>query len=184
MQSSCPRGPHRSHATRQPGPAGRRALLAAAPAGRVEHAIPGVAERLELGGAEEVEEHRAHAGEVGGARGAQLLAAGRRELGELAAGVVAAGDALEQALARQAVDEPGQAAAAEQDRGGEVAHPHALVLGVREVHEHLVGAELQAVGGLELCVERLGHRRVRAQHAAPGAQLGGREQPQVRAFRR
>ena len=50
-------------------------------------------------------------------------------------------------------------------------HPHPLAVGVGEVHQHLVGAERQPVGGLELGVERLGQRRVDAEHAAPGAEL-------------
>ena len=43
--------------------------------------------------------------------------------------------------------------------------------GVVEVEQHLVGAERQPVGGVEVGVERLGQRRVGAEHAAPGAQL-------------
>ena len=52
-----------------------------------------------------------------------------------------------------------------------------LAVGVGEVHQHLVGAQRQAVLGLELGVERLRQRGVDAEHAAPGAQLAGVELP-------
>ena len=93
-----------------------RSGLAAAEPGAVEHAIPGAGEQLELLRGEEVEEHRAHAGEVRRARRREPLATERGELGERAAGVVVAGDALEQALPLQPVDEARQPAATQQDR--------------------------------------------------------------------
>src|SRR5918998_4628337 len=93
--------------------------LAAGPSCPCEHAIPSAAERFELFGREQVEEHRAHAVEMRGAGGAQLLAAGGSELRERATGVVVAGDALQQAPALEAGDESGQPPAAEEGRPGE-----------------------------------------------------------------
>ena len=90
--------------------------LAAAEAGAGEHTIPGAAEQLELLGGEEVEKHRAHAGEVRRAGRGEPLATERGELGERAAGVVVAGDALQQPLPLEAVDEARETAAAQQDR--------------------------------------------------------------------
>ena len=90
--------------------------LAAAPAGALDHAVPRVAEQVELLGRGAIEEQGADAGELRDASRGKLLATGRRELGELAAGVVGAGDPLDEAPRGRAVDDPRRAAAAEQDR--------------------------------------------------------------------
>ena len=88
-----------------------------------------------------------------------------------AARVAGARLAADEALALEAVGQAREAGAAEDDRRREVAHAHAPVRGVVEVQQDLVGAQRQPVGGVEVGVERLGQRRVGAEHAAPGAQL-------------
>ncbi|GAC1658736.1 MAG: hypothetical protein NVS4B13_02210 [Candidatus Elarobacter sp.] len=100
-----------------------------------------------------------------------VRAVGRRELGERAAGVGLARDALDQPVAGEPVDEPGQTAAAEKHRLGEIAHPHPPALAVPQVQQHLIRSQRQRVRLLELGVELLDERRVRAQQSAPGGQL-------------
>src|SRR3954454_10834575 len=133
--------------------AGRRASAVNA----WEDLLPDVAERLELLVAEVLDEVPAHAVEVRAAGGVQPPAGRRGEDGDRPAGVALAGLALDEAVAGEAIDEAGQAAAREQDRGGEIVHPHLPVAGVGEVHEHLVRGQAQAVRRVELAVERLDH---------------------------
>src|SRR4051812_31159295 len=104
-------------------------------------------------------------------RGGQLVPSGRRQHREGAPRIRVARLALDELLALQAVDEARQAAAAEQDRRGEVVHPHAAFGRIGDVHEDLVRGHRQAVLVLELGVERLDQARVHAEQAAPGAQL-------------
>src|SRR4051794_19048313 len=106
-----------------------------------------------------------------GPGGVELLATGGRQHREGAAGVVGARAALEVALALEAIHQPGQPAATEQHRRGQVVHPHPAAVGVRQVHEHLVGGQRQPVLCEELGVERLGELGMDAQQAAPGAKL-------------
>src|SRR4051795_12993839 len=116
------------------GSAARVRRSAAARAGRAadarKQALPGGTEELVLLGAEVIEEHRPHAGEMRGAGGGELAPAGRRQRRERAAGVARARLAGDEALALEAVDEAGQAAAAQDHGRGEVRHPHTLALRV------------------------------------------------------
>src|SRR3954471_581151 len=139
--------------------------------GAGEHALPDAAEHVELLAGEVLEEVAANALEVRAARGGELVAATRGEDGEGAAGVALARLALEQAVALEAIDETGQAAAAQQDGRGEVVHAQLAVGRVGEVHEDLVGGDGEAMLGLELGVERLDEAGVDAEQAAPGAEL-------------
>ena len=71
----------------------------------------------------------------------------------------------------EAIDKPRQTAAAEQDRGSEVAHAHPLPLGVGEVLQDLERGERQIMRGLELGVERLREPGLGAEEAAPRLDL-------------
>ena len=55
--------------------------------------------------------------------------------------------ALDDAHPHEPVEAAGEAAGGELQAAGEVAHPHLVVVGLGEVHEHLVVAERQAVRG-------------------------------------
>ena len=86
------------------------------------------AEGVDLVRLEAVEEVPADAGEVSrAARAASSSRAGVGEQGVVAAAVVLAALALDQALAVEPVDEPGDPAAAEQQPVGELAHPQLAV---------------------------------------------------------
>jgi hypothetical protein len=108
---------------------------------------------------------------VGRAGRGEHVGAGLREDGVGAARVAGTRLAADQALALEAIRQAREARAAEDDRGGEVPHAQAPLGGVIEVEQHLVGAQGQPVGRIEIGVERLRQRRVGAEHAAPGAQL-------------
>src|SRR5438093_5818270 len=126
-------------------------------------AAPDPAEHVELLVGEVHDEVAADAVEVGAAGRGELRAAGCGQDGEGAARVALARLALEEPLASEPVDQAGQAAAAEQDRRRQIVHPHPALGGVGEVHEDLVRGHAQAVGGLELRVERLDEVRVRSE---------------------
>src|SRR5437868_3923403 len=83
-------------------------------------ALPHLAQRGELRLGEVREEQLADAFPVGLARLGELLAARVGEHGERAAGVVRARLARDQAVALEAIDQAGQAAATEPHRGGDV----------------------------------------------------------------
>ena len=124
---------------------------------------------------EAVEEEPAHARDVSGPGGFEAALALDREDGEGPASVMGARAALEQAVPREAVDEPGQPAAAQQDRVGQVAHPHALMGSVLEAGQHLVGGEREPVGRFELGVELADQGGVGAKKATPGLLLDAGE---------
>src|SRR5215218_7453549 len=81
--------------------------------------VPPAGERRELVWIELGQEALTHAIEVGRARRGEQLLALRGEHGEEAAGVGVAPVALEQALALEAIDQPGHAGAAEDHPVGE-----------------------------------------------------------------
>ena len=156
----------KSHARSLTAQSGRRAL--AAPGTTRSHASPRPSSSASSKCARNIERTPARCV----ARAArELLLPGVGEDGEGPAGVAGARLAAQEAVGLEAVDQAGQAAAAEDHRAGEVAHAHAVLVGVGELHEHLVGHERQAVPGLELVVERLRQRGVGAQQTPPGAQL-------------
>src|SRR4051794_22395832 len=87
-----------------------------------EGLLPDVAERVELVVAEVLDEVPAYAVEVRAAGDVQPLASGRGEDGERPARVALTGLACDEAVAGEAIDQAGQAAARQQDRGGEIVH--------------------------------------------------------------
>src|SRR4051812_45578369 len=93
--------------------AARQDLTQSSEGGAGEHALPDAAEHVELLAGEVLEEVAAHALEMRAARGRQLVATARGEDGERAAGVALARLALQQAVALEAIDKPGQPAAAQ-----------------------------------------------------------------------
>ena len=143
--------------------------------GARQHALPVGGHLLELVLGEVAQEALAHAGEVGRPRALEQLLPLPREHRVEAAPVVVAGVADEQALALEPVDEAGHAGAGEQHAVGELRHPQPLLRGVLEVDQDVVRGQGEAMGGIELGVERAQQRRVDAQHPAPGAELGRRE---------
>src|SRR4029077_19656741 len=104
-------GQHEIAARRRRSSGGIRS--AAARAGRGggagDHSLPGVAEGVELGLGEVLEEQRADAGEVGSAGGSELLGAGGRQDGVGTAGVVVARLAADESLALEAIGQAGEA---------------------------------------------------------------------------
>ena len=110
-----------------------------------EHALPEPAELAQLLAREAAQEQPAHALEMRAARLVERLAPGGRDLGEVAARVLVALDALEQPRALEPVDEPGQAAAAQQHRVGQLGHAHAALGLIGEEEQHLVRGQRQAV---------------------------------------
>ena len=100
---------------------------------------------------------------------------GRRDLGEVAARVVLTLDALEQPVPLEPVNQPGEAAAADQHRIGQLGHAHAAFRGVGQEQQDLVGRQRQAVRPGQLGIEPLRELGVDAQHPAPCRQLLGVE---------
>ena len=84
-------------------------------------------------------------GEAGGSLG--------RDHGVRAAPVGRAALAPHQALTLEPVDEPRHAAAREQRRIGQLAHPQVVVAVLREYQQHLVLGHCERVCGLELGIE-------------------------------
>lgn len=78
---------------------------------------------------------------------------------------------LDQPASLQPVDESGEAAAAEQEPLGELAHPHSPALRVGKEQQDLVGAEGEVVSALKLLVENGDHLAVRAQESPPCGKL-------------
>src|SRR5437588_6048726 len=134
-------------------------------------ALPHVGERAQLLLGEAQEEVLAHDREVRAARLADAPAPRLRQAGEGAAGVVFAGAALQEVVALEAVDEPGQAAARKLRLLGEVAHSHSSAARLVKVVQHLIGAERQAVRLLQGRVQPFRQARVCAEQASPRAQL-------------
>ena len=101
----------------------------------------------------------------------EQLAALGGDQGVVAARVVLAALAAQQPLALHAVDQAGQAAAAEQHAVRELGHAQPALRRVGQEQQHLVRGQRQAVLAHQLRVERLGQARVDPQHAPPGAEL-------------
>ena len=104
---------------------------------------------------------------------------GRRQRRLRAAGVRHARRTRDHAGGLEAVDEPGDPAAREQDAGGEDAHPQPPARGRGELEQRVVLGQRDAVSGLELLVEAAEQAGVGVQEGAPRAEArvirGGRE---------
>lgn len=132
---------------------------------------PDVAEGDLVGGGEVLEEEVPDALVMGAAGGVDLSQAGIGELRVEASAVGAVGVAGEVALLDEPVNEPGAAAAAQQDGLGDLGHAHSVLWRVGEEHEDLVGGERESVFGVHLSVELLGDAGVGFEHSAPGGEL-------------
>ncbi len=101
----------------------------------------------------------------------ELRAARSRDRGIEPAGVVLARRPLDPSLANEAIHQPGQAASAEEQLVGELAHPRPPIRRVGEDHQDLVRGEGEGVLALELGIQAYDEIAMRAQHALPGRDL-------------
>ena len=142
----------------------RRSSSAARPGRGV---LPGARERLELVGAEPIEEQSAHAVEVRRARFGEAPAAVLGQRREEPTPVCRAADALDEPCTLEAVDETGQAALAEQRSVARARSSAAARRGRREEQQHLELVQRQPVRLDELTVELVDEGRVEPDEAAP-----------------
>src|SRR5215218_10173994 len=143
-----------------------RALRAA-----VEESPPDIAEDDLVRRVQPAQEVLAHALAMRALGGRELLAAAIGELREGAAAVILGRASLDVAELREAVDQPRQAAAAQQDAVGDLGHPQPVAVGGPEEHQDLIGGYRQLVLGTHLRIERLRHPGVDLERAAPRRQL-------------
>src|SRR6187200_2410432 len=137
----------------------------------VDEALPGLRERLQLPLVEVTQEEVAHAGEMRGARRGQRTGTIRREAGVEDATILRARLADDQATLLQPVDEAGDTALAQEHRARELAHAQPVLGRALQVEQHLVLRQREPVGRLELPVELVDERRVRAEKPRPGGEL-------------
>ena len=126
----------------------------------------------ELGRLEPIEEVALDPVEVGRGGVAEPVEPGMRQEGLLAAGIRLAGDPLDAALGLEAVDEPGDAAARQEDPLGEDVHPDPPAGRRRDLEQGVVFREGQAVGRLELVVEPAGDPGMSLEEAPPRGDPG------------
>jgi glyoxalase family protein len=140
-----------------------------------EDAFPEAGEHPELGLAEAIEEAATHPREMGGPC---LLEPGATRVGELGVqppAVSLTACALHGPCLREAVDEPGQPALAEDDRGREVGHPHPVLGGLGEHEKHLVLLQGEIMSRPELRIEVVDEGAVNPEQTAPRGELQGSE---------
>lgn len=131
----------------------------------------GGGERRQQGSGQRVEEQPAHQIDV---RGCGLLD-GRPALGGQhhvrGAGILGAGFTAGQSALFHPAQLMGHPAAFPSDMGGQIAHPHTVLAGTAQRHQHVVVRQRQPGIGLQLPVHLVVHPQLDAHEGNPGALL-------------
>jgi hypothetical protein len=104
----------------------------------LEEAIPNIAKRALVPAVKAVEEELTYAFSVRPAGCAELLEPGIRQLGEGSAPILVRGAPGDVPLRDEAIYEPRQPAAAQEDSVSDLCHPKPAVIGVGKEHQNLV----------------------------------------------
>src|SRR5438445_6500145 len=126
---------------------------------------------VELGRGEPVGEVLPDPAQVGHGRPAQPPVPLLRQDRVHPAAVGLAGVSLDEAVRRQSVHQPADAAATEQHPVGQVAHPERPSGSPREVQQHLVRTQREVLLPAQLLVQGVGDHVVGTKKRLPGAQL-------------